>query len=209
MNPRTSSLLLVLVFLSGCATGSHNYTPPTIGLLTAQNFKEVDKPKEEVWNELITGLSGQFFVINTMDKSSGFINVSYSGDPEHYVDGGELDFKVSNLRGSREYQFPATRANTKYEVFQNGILAGINRSVNLEGRMNVVVSEISPTRTRVAVHTRYILTVSAVIQAVTGEVVTPSPVIVTFDTGNEGHSQSGYVYRPTGELENSVLELIK
>jgi len=201
--------LFVLILITGCVSSSHDYTPPSASLSTAANFKEVDKSKEEVWNELITGLSGQFFVINNMDKSSGFINVSYSGDPERYVDGGELYFKVTNLRGTREYRFPASQANSQYEIFENGILSTVNRSLNLEGRMNVVVSEVNSQKTRVTVHTRYVLTANGFMQAVTGQSATIPSQTITFDTGNEGRTSAGHIFRPTGELEDSVLALVK
>jgi hypothetical protein len=77
----------------------------------------VERSKDEVWNELVAGLGAQFFVINNMDKASGFINVSYSGDPEKYVDGGELYFQVENLRGPREYRFPGSKSKPKGSGF--------------------------------------------------------------------------------------------
>jgi hypothetical protein len=209
MNARRLFPLFALAFLLGCVSASHNYTPPSVSLLTAPNSKVVDKSKEEVWNELVQGLSGQFFVINNMDKSSGFINVSYSGDPERYVDGGELYFKVSNLAGTREYKFPAASANEHYEEIEKGMLLGIDRQLNLEGRMNVVVSEIAPSKTRVTVHTRYILTLNGSFQSVTGQSGVIPTQTITFDTGGEGRTTAGIVFRSTGKLEDTALGLVE
>ena len=54
------------------------------------NTITVNKSKEEVWKELIPQIGKNFFVINNLDKESGIINISYSGDPERYIDCGEI-----------------------------------------------------------------------------------------------------------------------
>ena len=202
--------ILAVVALTGCVAGKHSYTPPaSTGMSASQNWKEVDRPKDEVWKDLIAGLGAEFFVINNLDKSSGFINVSYSGDPQQYVDGGEYDFMVSNLRGKRDYRFPAAKANTEYEIFQNGILMTLTRQLNLEGRINVIVTEVSRDRTKVQVNTRYILTLSVSGHDATGRPLRPSSSNITFNTGTSAHSSAGTVFRATGELEHSILAMVK
>ncbi len=157
----------------------------------------------------MSGLSSQFFVVNNMDKASGFINVSYSGDPEKYVDGGELVFKVSNLREPREYRFPAATANSQYEVFQNGVLIGVQRHLSLEGRMNVVVSESAPGKTKVTVNTRYVLTLNSTMQSFAGQPIPPYTGTISFNTGEEAKFPSGTTFRSTGALEAAALALVK
>lgn len=202
--------LLVAIPLTGCVTGNRSYAPPVAkSALVAPNFKEVGTQKDEVWAALVSGLGSQFFVVNNMDKASGFINVSYSGDPEKYVDGGELVFKVSNLRGPREYRFPASRANTQYENVDRGILITVQRRLSLEGRMNVVVTDVVPGRTRVTVSTRYVLTLNAGGHTVTGQPLTPVNETIAFITGGEAKLTSGTTFRSTGELESAVLSLVK
>jgi hypothetical protein len=76
-------LLLFTFVLNGCA--SHfSYTRP-VGIQRLENSKILEKPRDAVWNAAVPALGKQFFVINNMDKSSGFINLSYSGDPETFV----------------------------------------------------------------------------------------------------------------------------
>lgn len=200
--------VLILSLLSGCVSSDRNYAPPRAPATATQNFKEVERPKEEIWSALVAGLGSQFFVINNMDKASGFINVSYSGDPEKYVDGGELYFKVENMRGPREYRFPGSRADAQYEVFQNGILMGITRRLSLDGRMNVVVSEPSPGRTRVTVNTRYVITLNATSQNAMGQPMMPHTQTISFDTGGEAKLTGGTTFRPTGAFEAAVLALV-
>lgn len=159
---------LALLTLSGCVTSEQKYSPPATKVSLTSNFKEVEGSKEEVWSALVSGLGSQFFVINNMDKASGFINISYSGDPEKYVDGGELYFKVENMRGPREYRFPGARANMQYERSANGMLMVINRRLSLDGRMNVITTETTPGHIRVTVNTRYVLTYNSTTQIVGG-----------------------------------------
>ena len=167
----------------------------------------MDKPRDEVWNRLVAGLGEKFFVVNNLDKASGFINVSYTGDPEEYVDGGELYFKVSNLAGTREYRFPASRKFAEYETSQNGMLWFVRRNLNLDGRINIVVAEVSESKTRVTVNTRYVLTLSVNSQEVTQRSVLPHAETIAFNSGDQGSSTAGTQFRPTGRLEAAILEL--
>lgn len=75
-----------LPLLSSCPSGSIKYSePPPLSLLPP-NARVVEKSKAEVWKHLVQKLGQQFFVVNNLDKDSGFINVSYRGDPEKYCD---------------------------------------------------------------------------------------------------------------------------
>jgi hypothetical protein len=71
--------ITLVVVLAGCASATSNYQPPST---SARNYsKEVNRPKDLVWNDTVAALGQRFFVINNMDKASGLINLSYSGDP--------------------------------------------------------------------------------------------------------------------------------
>lgn len=202
-------LLISLISLCGCVSSDRNYAPPSSKATVAPNFKEVERSKDEVWNELVAGLGAQFFVINNMDKASGFINVSYSGDPEKYVDGGELYFQVENLRGPREYRFPGSKASVQYETFRNGVLMSVFRRLSLNGRMNVIVSEPASGRTRVTVNTRYVLTLNVTGQNVMGQPSMPHNETISFNTGGEAKLAAGTTFKPTGEFEAAVLSVVK
>ena len=194
--------------LIGCATGKFVYIPSDKPALV-KNSLEVDKSRDSTWNQLIAGLSSGFFVINNMDKQSGFINLSYTGDPEKYVDGGELCHTVSNLRGERTYRFPASRANAQFEGMVGNTLCGFNRQLDLEGRINILLSELAPSHTRLTINTRYILSLKVTGQSVTGEQVAPYQETISFNTGQSTKSNGGTTYRSNGKLEETILEIFK
>src|SRR5262245_17756488 len=132
-------VIALALFISACA-GELMYEPPSASS-SRPNLKQLSKSKDAVWDALIPALSKQFFVINNLDKSSGLINVSYSGDPLSYVDCGMIHSYVKNARGERNYNFPASKTSQSYEVMVNGQLFGVRRNVSLEGRMNIIVSQ--------------------------------------------------------------------
>jgi hypothetical protein len=195
--------LLVALSFAGCVSSNFTYYPSS-RVSTVQNWREVDLPKDSTWTKLIRGIATTFFVINNVDKSSGLINVSYSGDPEKYVDGGELSYDFSNMRGARNYRFPATRASASFETMYQNTLYGLNRTMSLDGRMNILVSEVAPTRTRVTVNVRYVLTKTVSGQSVSGQPYPPESNMISFNTG-QSSTFNGVEYRSTGELEAAVL----
>jgi hypothetical protein len=147
--------LTLVVVLAGCA-GKMDYVRPNQpqGMT---NQKTIDKSREAVWNASVPELGKQFFVINNLDKSSGLINVSYSGDPEKYVDCGRVTSYVKNARGERTYDFPGSRAQQTYEALNPAGLFLIERKMSLEGRVNLVFEEVSPTQTKVTANTKYVI----------------------------------------------------
>jgi len=144
-----------------------------------------------------------------MDKESGFINVSYSGNPEEYVTGGDLNFEFSNLRGDRKYQFPATRAFAQYETMIDGSLCFITRKLDLDGRMNILLSETNSLTTAVSVNTRYILSMNVTGTDVMGRSLQPHQETISFNTGQSGKSTGGGIYYSNGKFEKTILDLIR
>lgn len=78
--------------LTACATSTLDYVGPA--QTTKQNSTVVDRDRDAVWAEAVPRLGKQFFALNTIDKASGLINLSYSGDPERYVDCGRFRFRT-------------------------------------------------------------------------------------------------------------------
>lgn len=197
---------VTLLSLAGCIQNKADYTRPDAH--TSVNSTVVNLPKDKAWSKLIARLGENFFVINNLDKDSGFINISYSGDPEKYVDGGVLYYMVENLAGKREYRFPAARRYQQFEMVNNGLLMTMERTVELEGRMNIVLAEDGPDKTRMTVNTRYVLTQTGKGLAVTGQPISPHVQTITFNTGGSATNQAGTVYQPNGEFEREVLALL-
>src|SRR5262245_7244989 len=112
---KINTLLTVAIFVSGCA-GKVEYIRPSPLSSTPMNYKIIDKSKEATWNGSVPELGKRFFVINNLDKSSGLINVSYSGDPEKHVDCGRIKSYVMNARGERTYDFAGAKEQQSYEI---------------------------------------------------------------------------------------------
>lgn len=204
-------LLLFAFVLTGCAS-NFTYTRPA-GFQRLETSKILEKPRDAVWDAAVPALGKQFFVINNMDKSSGFINLSYGGDPEAYVDCGRIVSYVKNARGERIYDFPAARASQNYERFIQGIyLFAIQRQMTLDGRMNLIFEDLGANSTRVSANTRYVVTRTVSARDPNG-LVQNTTHSISFNSGSSGFfpmNQDGSVECvSTGKLENDVLSLFK
>lgn len=201
-----SMAALAAFLLSGCITGRLDVVPPK-PVEQGDHSVVVNRNRSEVWAAAIPRLGKAFFVINNLDQSSGLINVSYSGDPERFIDGGTITSMVENAWGPRTYTFPASRARQVYEQYANGTLVGIDRRMSLEGRINIILEELQKDQTRVTVNVRYILTKTVTAQAVGGPPGTNTETI-SFDSGKKGTFIAGgkeFDYWPSGRLEADVL----
>jgi hypothetical protein len=193
-----------LFLLTGCA-GKVNYTPPST-TSTAKNSITVDESVDRVWKTIIPSLGSSFFVINNIDKDSGFINLSYSGDPEKYIDCGMVESHVKNMRGERRYRFPAASAYEEYETFNNGQdLFFVKRKMDLEGRINIILQELSAEQTLVTVNTKYLVTKDATVTHVQGASQRLSDTI-TFNTNGSARFPQNTECVATGALEREVLK---
>lgn len=207
------TLLLSVLLLSGCA-GRQEYRPPN-SLTPFNNSVEIDKSKDEIWKIIVPALGKNFFVINNLDKESGIINISYSGDPEKYVDCGYIESYVKNARGERTYYFPASKANQTYEIMdmnQSGGLFFIDRRMNLEGRMNLIVEEIEPSKTLVTANTKYVLTKSGTVRNVQNASSSFSDTI-SFNSNQSARfpasgSHPGTLCQANGRFEQEILALL-
>lgn len=203
----------ITVLLAGCATGSQSYTPPEKAY-TLDSSKVVDKGYDALWAEAVPSLGKQFFVINNLDKASGLINVSYSGDPEKYVDCGSATSQVTNLRGKRFYFYPASKAFTEFETFspQTGLLS-FRRNMSLEGRINLIFEKLGAQQTKVTANTKYILTRKFSGRAATGQYLGTSSDSISFTNSQKGAFEpnsngAATTCVSTGALEKAILDAI-
>ena len=197
--------------LSGCVTGAFQYSPPS-PRAPVPNSGTIQRPLDEVWKTAIPRLGQRFFVINTIDRTSGLINVSYSGAPEQYVDCGQITSEVKNLRGERTHAFPAAASHKIYEATENGKLFVIDRSMRLEGRINLIFESLDTNTTKVTAATRYVLTRTIVSQQ-TG--FPPGPTLtdtISFTSGQGATFERGnnsVTCNPTGVLEATLVRIIE
>ena len=205
--------ILAVVFVSGCA-GKLDYVRPTISTAPSANHKIIDKPREAVWNASVPELGKQFFVINNLDKSSGLINISYSGDPEKYIDCGRITSYVKNARGERTYDFPGAKAQQSFEVMNGNGLFMIDRRMSVEGRVNLVFEEVSKNQTRVTANTRYVVQRQQTARHVANNFPQSTSDSISFNFGGASSFPANADGRATecianGELEREILSAIK
>lgn len=203
---------LFFLSLTGCTASNFEYLRP-VTVTPPSNSIVVNRPVDSLWSAAVPALSREFFVINNIDKASGLINVSYSGDPEKYIDCGRIVSYVKNLRGARTYDFPASRASAQYETMTGLSLYAVERRMSLEGRINVVFEAVGSDQTRVTVNTRYVLSRALTIRDALGKTDSRQESI-SFDSK---HGASFAVLgtapttecSPNGRLEQSILDLMK
>ena len=178
-------------------------------------MKTVERTRDAVWAASIPELSKQFFVINNLDKASGLMNISYTGDPERYIDCGRIVSYVKNANGERTYDFAGAKAQQRYEVMLPGAgLFYLDRRMSLEGRVNLIFEEAGATVTRVTANTRYVVTRTQVIrnaannipQNVTDSISFNSSSGASFPMNTQGLSAECV---STGALEQEILSAIK
>lgn len=184
---------VALLLLSACASAGTYIAP--LAAPAPRNAVSVPVRKSEVWRRLVPRLAQQFFVINNVDEPSGLINVSYSGDPERYVDCGSMIFDGQ--------QVPAARAR----VHRQTALATVDRTLSLEGRANIIVQELSADSTRVSVTVRYVLASTVEGQAL-GQATRDDSQTISFDTGGRATFRQGAVCQPNGRFEADVIALV-
>lgn len=211
---RSMLIAAVPLLLAGCA-GKVDYVRPAQPIAQSTNIKHIARPRESVWNASVPALGKQFFVINNLDKSSGLINISYSGDPERYIDCGRITSYVKNLNGERTYDFPGAKAQQFYEIMNPGAgLFHLNRTMALEGRVNLIFEEASASSTRVTASTRYVVTRTVTAQNVAHAGTQTKTDTITFTTGsgtsfpNTIAGQSSECVA-NGNLEREILSAIQ
>lgn len=205
--------VLWICTLAGCATGST--TRQSHKEYTAEekaNSKTVNLSKDQLWEKLIPAIGKSFFSINNVDKASGFINLTFSGDPQRYVDCGSLMTSVKNLWGPREYQIDLAAAESRYEAINNNDLFQIYRKLTLEGKINLVVEKVN-TGSKITVNTRYVL--SRMTESVGGmddryrRIRSVDQDSVGFDSNTEGIFNGGTKCVSNGRLEKEILDLVQ
>ncbi|WP_085620203.1 hypothetical protein [Thalassospira alkalitolerans] len=199
-----------MLLLSSCA-GKLEYTPPTETIKTVNSII-IDQKRSYLWDKLIPKLSKEYFVINNIDKDSGLINVSYSGNPLKYVDCGYIHSYVKNANGERNYRFAASSPSSSYEVLTD-TLYFINRNMSLDGRVNIILEEIDSDKTQVTVNTRYVLTKKSTVTNVQGQSTNFNDTIYFNTAGQASFPNPGNIQQTlciaNGQLEKEILKLVK
>jgi len=196
--------------LTGCA-GRQEYIRPSAAT-PAEYTKTISRPRSEVWDKGVPQLGKQFFVINNLDKSSGLINLSYSGNPEKYIDCGRVISFVKNARGERTYDFAGAKAQFDYEMMIDGTLIYATRRMDLDGRVNLIFEEIDGQTTKVTANAKYVVKRDVTIRDGLGNSRSASDS-TSFNGNGSGTLQQtraleGAECRANGNLERDILQTI-
>jgi hypothetical protein len=197
--------LAVCVF-SGCATTT-NYTPPS--RMSVTNSTKVERPFDSVWDQLVRELSGDFFVINNIDKNSRIINISFSSNrPSDYVDCG-LTSRSSNsmlVNGVTQYN---TADSVGYQTASPvGQVLNVNRNTKLEGRSNIYVAP-NGSGTDVVVNTKYVLNIRTAVTALDGRSVGQGSRTIDFSTKSPSSPAANEPGCATkGAIEAKILSFV-
>jgi len=201
-----ATLSISLLILGGCA-GKFEYKQPQAPK-SVQNTITINKSKDIVWKKIIPQLGSSFFVINNLDKDSGFINISYSGDPEKYIDCGSISSFVQNARGKRNYNFPASSEYQEFETMINGNYLQFQRSMKLDGRINIVIQTIDEENTLVSINAKYIVTKNITVVNTSNHTQKVSDTISFNTNGSDSFPKGGTKCYSTGKLEKDILNLL-
>jgi hypothetical protein len=205
------------------------YTKPGSSPAT-KDTKIVESSREKAMAAAPLELGKRSFSIDTIDTAAGLINVTYSGDPEKYVDCGRLDASVRDSGGKRRYGFALAKAKETYEARIKNHATVVDRSMHLATRATLIFEEISAGRTKVTIIARYILVQQ---QSTTASVSGAKPQAVTktfqFNSASGGqaaqdadqttqselpaslpwHSHDPTLCIPTGQLESDILSAVQ
>lgn len=208
MNLKTTASILLAACFTSCMTMKVDYEPANKAQYS--NTVTININKNDLWQKGISELSKKFFVINNVDKESGLINLSYSGDPEKYVDGGIISVSTSGM-GNTFTSFKASKSQHSYTAAakaNSGMFVPIyiDRKLSLEGRINVIIEKIDDNSSRVTVNIKYILTKTMNARFANG--ARDQRIDVTsFNTGgNSSFEGQDQPYYPTGQLEAEILQ---
>ncbi|MBS6036494.1 MULTISPECIES: hypothetical protein [Pseudomonas] len=199
------SLVAIAASISGCATSSVDYRPPT-GKAVA-NTKEVSAPFDQAWDALVRQLSSDFFVINNIDKNSRLINLSFSTQkPSDFVDCGTTNRAFENGRGKRNYSY-ASADSSDFSVTNDQSMAfNMSRRSKLEGRVNIYLAP-TPTGTTVAVNSKYALQINWSAVGFDGSPGGSGANSFDFST-KQGYVAPELTCYAKGTLEQRILEMV-
>ncbi len=199
----------VLIFLLvGCVTGGLHYEPPTQRAVTP-NFKIVSKSRDQVWAAAIPALGKQFYMINTVDRSSGLVNLSFTAKPTGYIDCGSIEVTIGTGPEASRKTIDASSAEERYSAPAGGRMHDVWRRMSLEGRVNLIFEEVGSTSTKITANVRYIVTRTVTV----GSVLNTMTHTVSFNSGGGDSfpptSQNQVVTCvPTGKIEAGLLALV-
>lgn len=136
---RTIILLFTSIFLISCGTAT--YIPPKFDNKIENFSRIVNMSFDKTWEALINYSASTFYGIENFEKDSGLLTLSFgSSNPSEYITGGLWEFIWMNNKFSGDYV---------------DYIDQYHRA-ELTGKMNIVVSEVDKSHTKIMVSARYV-----------------------------------------------------
>ncbi|MBI5162625.1 MAG: hypothetical protein HY985_01840 [Magnetospirillum sp.] len=207
-----ASIVFVAMATTGCAA-KIGYIPPPAPP-SAAGTQTVKLAFDQAWSRLIANSGRTFFVINNIDKSSGFMNLSYTGDPQEFLDCGILNVQSQNIEGNMDGRYPLARERQVIH-FHTGLNVDmyLQHEITVEGRANIVVQRETEQDTRMEATVRYIVRRNA--RYLSGFSPLPPGISETasFNSGQTGNFSSALDGKQiscvsTGAFERALLSLL-
>lgn len=122
-----------------------------------------DAPYDKVWKAAVDSIGKSFFVLENIEKDSGIMSLSFSSkNPSDFIDCGTT-FESGKLHGK---DYSLTYDNTDTQLIKwitiNDIPIQGNRTLNLNGKSNIIINKISSNKTSVSINTRYVVSLNYV-----------------------------------------------
>ena len=207
------ALLMAIAFVSACS--DETYVVLNTATLPTDHYRVIDEPRDAVWETSVPKLDKQFFTVDFLDKKSGVINISYSGDPEKFVDCGHVTSRVRDAKGEHSYDFPAAKGQAAYEIMNGDVLFHIDRKMSVVARASLVFKETNPNQTQVSVNTLYTLQKDVTARRADNDFTQSWSDSISFGSqgstpfGNDINSATTTVCVANGEFEREILATIK
>lgn len=208
MNSRILLTPALALSIVGCASSKIDYIPPSINKIDNQVI--LSDSFDVVWSRLVKNLSSDFFVINTIEKTSQIINVTFStNSPIEFVSCGVSKREFSNARGSKYYEYDPASTSRFTFTDNNGIAFNATRESELNGRANIYVAPSENGGTVVRVNAIYVVNVK---QNYTNLIGTPAGndnFTFNFSTKQPRIGPDVVVCVTKGNLESKILDYAK
>ena len=189
-----------VIVLCGCATSTATYSPPAAPNVV--NTKLINKPFDVVWEKMVKELSGDFFVINNIDKNSRLINLSFSSQkPSEFVDCGSSTRTLKSSRGDKIYTYKTADSTEFVTTNDQGALFQVRRISRLEGRTNIYVAP-EGAGTNVTVNSKYVVSIAVNVEG--GRAASTENFVADPSTKTPFNNGTVTCYA-TGKIEELVL----
>lgn len=209
---RIVSLSVLALTLAGCA-GRINYIKPTQQVRATQE-KILNQSYKQAWANTLQTFENRGYAVETADPSTGLIRLRVTGDPEPYVDCGQVVSEVATLRYKieRTYRFDAAARHTAYEQIMDGNIWDVVRDMHMDTVIDINLKPVGRTQTRAGLDTHYQVSRRLKFSNATHKPYEPINDTINFNYLSKGVFPNGMGTSTecwaTGKLESKILNLI-